>query len=233
MARQPEPRYVVQAAWVFFAAAWEVEGVRKRRATKGRREKSHERIVVECLDALARARRPLHREMRRIPPAERAGPDGKPHTCCVRERNEMRISTLEAESIARALHAWPELHARLDAIRARTREALAGLADIEQPQRYNCPLLDGERCLVHRVAKPIGCLAWNEGRDFSRAGWRAFLARDLLNERAYGEAWELKAIPLLLARHFDSNRPPLQEEAPARRSPNDASLSQSRGLPES
>jgi hypothetical protein len=54
--------------------------------------------------------------------------------------------------------------------------------------------------LVHDAAKPIGCTAWNAGRDFSKAGWKAFEERDRLNDRLYGPHWKLRVIPMWLKR---------------------------------
>jgi hypothetical protein len=116
----------------------------------------------------------------------------------------MRISPLEAEAIARALRVRPELRRRLPAILERTREELKGLRDSTRRQSFTCPLLERGLCLVHRAAKPIGCLAWNPGREFSDAGWFAFARRDALNDEAFGPDWKLKVIPLWLQALLDA-----------------------------
>jgi hypothetical protein len=84
----------------------------------------------------------------------------------------------------------------------RLRAELEHLQEGTRRQGFDCPLLDGGRCLVHAAAKPIGCLAWNPGHDFSEAGWRAFAARDALNDRLHGRRWKLRVIPLWLKRAF-------------------------------
>lgn len=112
----------------------------------------------------------------------------------------MRISPLEARAIARAFRTDPELRARLPAVLRRLREELRRLEDTSERQGFDCPLLEGTRCLVHGRAKPIGCTAWHPGREFSDAGWTAFAARDELNDEVYGPRWKLRVIPLWLSR---------------------------------
>src|SRR4029453_12439117 len=112
------------------------------------------------------------------------------------------ISPLEAKAIARAFRKDPALRAKLPQVLRRLREELPRLADNTERQSFDCPLLEGTRCLVHDAAKPIGCTAWNYGRDFSRAGWKAFAERDELNDRVHGPDWKLRAIPLWLKRVF-------------------------------
>ncbi len=125
-----------------------------------------------------------------------------PHRCCQRRLNQMRISPLEAEAIARAFREVPELRAKLPAVLRRLRAELRKLEESTRRQPFDCPLLEGTRCLVHDVAKPIGCTAWNPGREFSEIGWEAFAARDRLNDRACGPHWKLRVIPLWLKRVF-------------------------------
>jgi hypothetical protein len=125
----------------------------------------------------------------------------------------MRISPLEAESIAEALRKRPELRRRLPAIRRRLREELRRLEDSTRRQSFSCPLLERKLCLVHGAAKPIGCLAWNPGREFSDAGWFAFARRDELND-AQHPGWKLRVIPLWLARVLGE---PLPARRPKRR----------------
>lgn len=111
----------------------------------------------------------------------------------------MRISPLEARAIAEALRS-EELREQLPGVLERLRREVVLLADNSDRQNFECPLLDGTRCLVHRQAKPIGCLAWNAGRDFSGVAWDAFAMRDALNDRKYGPDWKLRVIPLWLRR---------------------------------
>lgn len=118
----------------------------------------------------------------------------------------MRLSTLEALAIARAFRNRPELAAQRPAIARRVRRAAAELVDCEDQQSYDCPLLADGLCLVHRHAKPLACLAWNEGIGISTIGLRALALRDLLNRRVVGPRWALKAIPLLLARALTPSR---------------------------
>jgi hypothetical protein len=112
----------------------------------------------------------------------------------------MRISPLEARAIASAFRTIPTLSAKLPAVLDRLRTELEGLQDGEERQNFDCPLLEGTECLVHDAAKPIGCTAWNAGRDFSKAGWKAFEERDRLNDRLYGPHWKLRVIPMWLKR---------------------------------
>lgn len=153
---------------------------------------------------LERIRRPLFRELEVLledPDYHRGEP---PHLCCQKARNQMRISPLEAEAIARAFRLVPELRKQLPRVLARLEEELRSLKDTTSRQSFNCPLLDGTRCLVHSVAKPIGCTAWNPGRDFTEVGWQAFAERDALNDRVYGPHWKLRVIPLWLKRVLDT-----------------------------
>ncbi|MFN0057697.1 MAG: hypothetical protein ACKVX7_04500 [Planctomycetota bacterium] len=176
----------------------------KSRKSTAAKQSTLERALVE----LDHARAPLHRELKLIEAEERACPPTTPrapeHLCCTRQFNVMRITPLEAIAIARAFRRNARLKSRIETVRARIRAEAARLAKTERRQRFECPLLAGTRCLVHSVAKPIGCLAWNPGREYSQAGWDAFLKRDVLNEETFGPRWPLQAIPLLLARYFDA-----------------------------
>lgn len=115
----------------------------------------------------------------------------------------MRISPLEAKAIERAFSESRALRAKLPAVLSRLKEELPKLKESTERQNFDCPLLEGTRCLIHSVAKPIGCTAWNPGRDFSRAGWKAFAERDQLNDKVYGRDWKLRVIPLWLKRIFE------------------------------
>lgn len=126
----------------------------------------------------------------------------------------MRISPVEAAAIARAFRADPVLRAKLPGVLRRLRAELRGLQDDGSRQSFDCPLLEGKRCLVHDAAKPIGCTAWNPGRDFSRAGWKAFRERDALNDRVHGPDWKLRVIPLWLARVFEKDLAATPRTAP-------------------
>jgi len=152
----------------------------------------------QALTALEGLRASLLREVDRI--AKEPAADASPsHICCTRARNQMRISPLEARAIAEALRS-EKLREHLPSVLERLRQELDGLADSSARQNFDCPLLEGTRCLVHRVAKPIGCLAWNSGRDFSTSAWDSFASRDVLNDEQYGPDWKLRVIPLWLRR---------------------------------
>jgi hypothetical protein len=171
----------------------------------------HHRVhEAEALRDLERLRAPLLMELDVL----HAGPDylrgQPPHRSCTKEFNQMRISPLEARAIAEAFKRDPELRAKLPAVLARLRQSLRSLEDNEERQSFDCPLLEGTRCLVHRIAKPIGCLAWHprapgdRGPEFqyTKLGWESFSKRDALNDRVYGKDWKLRAIPLWLRRVF-------------------------------
>lgn len=144
------------------------------------------------LEESARARRQSGRKRNRR----------EEHLCCRRPDNQMRISPLEARAIAEAFRKDPDLRAKLPAVLGRLEEEIPRLTDDGERQSFDCPLLEGRRCLVHRQAKPIGCLAWNPGREYSKNGWRAFRLRDELNDTIYGPKWHLRVIPLWLKRVF-------------------------------
>lgn len=165
-------------------------------------ERRVDQVPPAALRELARIRAPLFRELSSL----LRDPDylrGEPaHLCCTRQRNQMRISPLEAAAVAQAFRIDPELRARLPQVLARTRAELERLDDGTRRQSFDCPLLEGTRCMVHDVAKPIGCTAWNPGRDFTDAGWNAFARRDEINDRTFGRHWKLRVIPLWLKRVF-------------------------------
>lgn len=155
-----------------------------------------------ALHDLDRVRLPLFREMEELRKVETKAPREPAHLCCRRAKNQMRISPLEAGSIALAFRQSPALRAKLPAVLGRLRGELSRLDESTRRQNFDCPLLEGTRCLVHHQAKPIGCLAWNPGRSLSETGWEAFARRDRLNDRLHGPSWKLRVIPLWLKRVF-------------------------------
>jgi hypothetical protein len=172
-----------------------------------RKDRPRKRPDPAAFEELAAIRKPLLAESREF--ARRSEYlQGKPaHACCTRELNTMRISPLEARAILVAFRRDPELRRKLPEVLVRLEVELRTLADSEERQHFDCPLLDGTKCLVHHAAKPIGCAAWHppaEGEDvrWSKAAWRAFEARDVLNDEQFGRQWKLRAIPLWLARVF-------------------------------
>jgi hypothetical protein len=158
------------------------------------------RREAEAIARLDRIREPLFRELEALLENPRYYRGNEPHLCCLRERNQMRISPLEARAIALAFRRDPVLRAKLPVVLRRLRAELARIKDTTERQGFDCPLLEGTRCLVHQVAKPIGCTAWHPGRDFTRAGWTAFAERDKLNDELHGPDWQLRVIPLWLER---------------------------------
>jgi hypothetical protein len=144
-----------------------------------------------------------------------------PHRCCQRQLNQMRISPLEARAIALAFERDPQLRAKLDQVRQRLEKVLPRLRRSTARQNFDCPLLEGTRCLVHHSAKPIGCAAWNPRREFSEDAWEAFARRDELNDQIYGPRWKLHVIPLWLERVLPAEvpnepaRPPEIEAIPS------------------
>lgn len=178
-----------------------IEGAmaKKRRDPKQRAEE-----LDAALLSLDRSRGPLFREIDQIAAGERGPRSEAPHKACTREFNRMRITDLEAIDIARAFREKPHLAGKLPEVYERLASALEGLRDTEDPQAFTCPLLDGKKCMVHFVAKPIACLAWNPGRDYSKEGWHSFQRRDKLNTALFGERWQLKAIPLQLTRFLEA-----------------------------
>ena len=185
---------------------------RKRPVDPRRRRYAEDAVLAD----LAQIRAPLYRELQRLRRSEAYHPGGvgKAHLCCTRPFNQMRITPLEAKAIARAFETEPALRDKLPQVLGRLeRELASGLKDNEERQFFDCPLLDGTRCLVHDVAKPIGCLAWHAPSPdadpgeytFTQRGWNAFAERDELNDRFQGGAhWKLRVIPLWLKRVFSA-----------------------------
>jgi hypothetical protein len=135
-----------------------------------REETSRLKSESEGLRELDRAREPLLRELGIL--ASEPGYDGgePPHVCCLRPRNMMTITPLEAAAVVRALRTKPALRRALPRIRARTRRELARLAG------------DGTR-----------------ESSYTRAGWAAVRRRNALNDDVYGKGWAERLIPLALA----------------------------------
>ena len=80
-------------------------------------------------------------------------------------------------------------------VRSRQIDIRAGL---EKRLHARDPLLEGDRCLVHGVAKPIACLALHPGEGFTEKGMSAYEAAHRLNDRYFGKTWKLRSIPILL-----------------------------------
>ncbi len=167
------------------------------------RRRQHRILESRLLPDLAVVRAPLLEESDRVrrDAGRRHGREPE-HLCCRRPSNQMRISPLEARAIAEAFQEDPALRRKLPDVLERLAAEVPLLKDDGERQSFDCPLLEGDRCLVHRLAKPIGCLAWNPGREYSRKGWRAFKVRDELNNAIYGKSWQLRVIPLWLKRVF-------------------------------
>jgi hypothetical protein len=168
--------------------------------------------LPEALRRLAALRARLRREQSALKLAPGYLQGLQAHLCCTRARNQMRITPLEARAIGLAFRSIPALRRKLSDVLRRLSEVLPSLEDTEDRQNFDCPLLDGERCLVHRDAKPIGCLAWHppprgakSGRDsFTELGWKAFDLRDALNDAVEGgTTWPLRVIPIWLAKVFE------------------------------
>ena len=181
-------------------------------ASRSRRRKQRRARTGESIEAalisLDRSRGPLFQEMTRIAEHRRRERKRKPrpeetHLACTRQFNRMRITDLEAIDIARAFAEKPHLRGKLPQVYERIAKELPHLRDIEEPQAFDCPLLEGTQCMVHHVAKPIACLAWNAGREFSSEAWHSFSRRDRLNRDLFGTEWQLKSIPLQLTRFLE------------------------------
>jgi hypothetical protein len=174
------------------------------RQGKGLRDARRRGIAEDAgVRELDRVREPLFRELRVLAADKNYYRGRPPHACCTRELNQMRISPLEARAIALAFQRDRELARALPQVLERLRRVLPELRDNEERQNFDCPLLEGTRCLVHDLAKPIGCTAWHPpapGEDFqlTAKGWRAFAERDRLNDKIYGPNWKLRVIPLWL-----------------------------------
>ena len=159
---------------------------------------------------LDQIRAPLYKELEKLSKDTSYQQGKDSHLCCTRQYNQMRISPIEARSIARAFRKEAGFRARLPAVLGRLEKALEGLSDNSERQSFDCPLLEKGKCMVHGVAKPVGCLAWHprqysdpEGEyGFTARGWAAFAARDRLNDKYQGEDWKLRVIPLWLKRVF-------------------------------
>lgn len=160
---------------------------------------SFHRREVEALTKLAELRAGL---LSQVEAASRHRPGRNAHRCCQRPLNQMRISPLEARAIELTFRSDPELRRKLARVLDRLEAELPLLASNTERQSFNCPLLEGTRCLVHAAAKPIGCLAWNPGKDYTKRAWEAFAARDDLNDALHGTDWKLRVIPLWLKRVF-------------------------------
>jgi hypothetical protein len=167
---------------------------------KNRQRDRHAALEALALQDLEELRGPLFRELEKLLRKQSYLRGEPPHLCCRRDKNQMRISPLEARAIADAFRNVFWLRSKLPAVLRRLEAELPRLRDDEERQGFDCPLLEGTRCLVHRVAKPIGCLAWHPGREYSDLAMRAFEARDRLNDRVYGRGWKLRVIPLWLKR---------------------------------
>ena len=174
-----------------------------RRAETERARKNQRVQETVALQKLGTLREPLldeSAEVREQQPPEATARAA--HRCCKKPENQMRISPLEARAIERAFRENPELRGKLPQVLERLNHELPSLTDSTERQTFDCPLLEGTSCLVHESAKPIGCLAWNPGRDWSPRAWRAFEERDKLNDEVYGPKWQLRVIPLWLKRVF-------------------------------
>ncbi len=160
------------------------------------------------LDKLDRARQPLFKEWREVIRAVKNDPsiDDEPHTFCTRKYNQMRITDLEALSIARAFREDPGLGRRRRDVKDRIAEEIRHLKKGRRRQNFTCPLLDGENCMVHQSSKPIGCLAWQPAGEPSEAGWRAFNQRNHYNDRMVNIDWDIAAIPLMLEKYIDGDQ---------------------------
>ena len=135
----------------------------RQRSNDPRRRRHVDEAALHELD---RIRSPLYRELERIRVGSTYRSEGKSkaHLCCTRKYNQMRVSPLEARSIAEAFARDPALRAKLPRVLERLEEQLGHLADNDERQSFDCPLLHKKLCLVHDAAKPIGCLAWHPPR---------------------------------------------------------------------
>ena len=176
------------------------------RKKRGQRSRNDGEALDEALVSLDRSRGPLFLENRENPKrSETRHPD-----CCKRPANKMRISELEAIDIARAFQEKPHLNGRTDAVLERLGQAIHFLRDNRRPQAFDCPLLEDGQCMVHKIAKPIECLASDQVEArISHEGKRSIERRDHLNESLFGEGWDYRVIPFMLIRYL------LDEEGPA------------------
>ncbi len=177
--------------------------MKRRPGQQDDRRRQHRNLEQRLLPDLAALRATLLEESGRVR-RDRGRRHGREeeHLCCRRPNNQMRISPLEARAIAEVFREDPALRAKLPDVLKRLAAEVPLLKDDGKRQSFDCPLLDGDRCLVHRLAKPIGCLAWHSGKEYSKKGWNAFEVRDELNDSIYGHNWQLRVIPLWLKRVF-------------------------------
>ncbi len=153
----------------------------------------------EALVSLDRSRGPLFLEKRENP----ALSENRPAHCCQRPVNKMRISELEAIDIARAFHEKPHLLGKTETVLQRLGQTIHFLRDNRRPQAFDCPLLEDGQCMVHKIAKPIECLAYDTVDDkISSEGRRSIERRDQLNESLYGQDWDYRVIPFMLIRYL-------------------------------
>ena len=173
----------------------------KKRGSRGSSSRAHE--LEDALVSLDRSRGPLFLEKDQDVTSGKVRADGQrdPH-CCRRPQNRMRISDLEAIDISRAFSEKPHLKGKAEQVLRKMGRSLMFIGDTTKAQPYDCPLLDGDSCLVHRAAKPIECLAIRPDETFSSEGKRSIERRDQLNQKLFGDRWEYKSIPLLLASYL-------------------------------
>ncbi|OUU22103.1 MAG: hypothetical protein CBC13_08010 [Planctomycetia bacterium TMED53] len=166
---------------------------------RGKRQSKGDEALEEALISLDRSRGPLFLENRDDPKRN----ETRPAHCCERPVNKMRISELEAIDIARAFHEKPHLNGKADEVLERLGQAIHFLRDNRRPQAFDCPLLEDGQCMVHKVAKPIECLAYETVEDkISREGKRSIERRDQLNESLFGSEWDYRVIPFMLIRYL-------------------------------
>jgi len=162
------------------------------------------------LTELRELRARLHEELRHLASLPNYLDGQTADECCRHDRNQMRITPLEAKAIVEAFRTNKRLKAHLVQVIQRLRTELRHLKDNDSRQNFNCPLLENGLCLVHQEAKPIGCLAWHphvenpqtEAPHFTELGWESFEYRDSLNDAVYGAEWKARVIPLWLRRVF-------------------------------
>ncbi len=178
--------------------------LRKPREEEGRDKPDPSLAFDRLLGQLDLIRTPLFREWREaIKAFKEQNPEVRPHRLCTREFNQMRISDIEALSIVRAFRDEPGLRKRRDLLERLVAEEEQHLKKSRRRQNFTCPLLEGDRCLVHQKAKPIGCLSFQPSGDLTEKGRRALAARDRMNDRLINIEWDLRAIPVQLAKYLD------------------------------
>ena len=170
----------------------------RKRGNRGSTSRSQ--LIEEALISLDRSRGPLFHEKETTAGSR---PDGQRDPVrCHRPENKMRISELEAVDIARAFSEKPHLGGKEREVLERVAQSLSFIGDTDKPQRFDCPLLEDGKCMVHRIAKPIECLAELPDGSFSAEGRRSLERRDQLNQDLFASRWEFKAIPLMLAHYM-------------------------------